>query len=156
MPFRRLRVMARVAAGVLVFCVTATAIAARSEDALHAAVRKANGEWAAAMKTGDAAVIAAPYTDSAVFVLADGRSLQGRAAVERMYREGFQKGGPATSTTITSRSLVRDGDLAYESGYADVGVVRDGKPVTRGGRYLTVWQRQADGAWKILRNIVLP
>lgn len=104
MPFRRLRVMARVAAGVLVFCVAATAVAARSEDALHAAVRKANGEWAAAMKTGDAAVIAAPYTDSAVFVLADGRSLQGRAAVERMYREGFQKGGTATSTTITSRA----------------------------------------------------
>jgi len=39
---------------------------------------------------------------------------------------------------------------------SDVGVVRDGKPVTRGGGYLTVWQLQTDGAWKILRNIVLP
>jgi uncharacterized protein (TIGR02246 family) len=145
-----------VAAGVLLFCVAATAVAVRSDDALHAAVRKANSEWAAAMKSGDAAVIAAPYTDNAVFVLVDGRSLQGRAAIEQMYREGFQKGGTASSTKIQSRSLVRDGDLAYESGYADVGVVRDGTPVTRGGRYLTVWQRQVDGAWKILRNIVLP
>ena len=73
-----------------------------------------------------------------------------------MYRDGFQKGGPARTTTIESKRLVRDGDLAYESGYAEVGVFRQGKPVTRGSRYLTVWQAQSNGAWKILRNIVLP
>ena len=62
----------------------------------------------------------------------------------------------ATATRITSRHLERDGNLAYESGDADVTVLRDGVPVTNGGRYLTVWQAQPDGAWKIIRNIVLP
>jgi len=144
------------ATGALLLCVAANAVAARPDSNLEKAVAKANAEWAAAMKTGDAAVIAAPYTDDSVFVLADGKSVQGRAAVEQMYRDGFQKGGPASTTKIESRSLVRDGDMAYESGYAEVGVVRQGKPVTRGSRYLTVWQAQPDGAWKILRNIVLP
>ena len=155
MPPARLR-SALIATGALLLLVGANAIAANPDGALEKAVAKANAEWAEAMKTGDAAVIAAPYTDDAVFVLTDGKSLQGRAAVEQMYRDGFQKGGPASTTKIESRSLVRDGDLAYESGYAEVGVFRQGKPVTRGSRYLTVWQAQSNGAWKILRNIVLP
>ena len=144
------------ATGALLLFVAANTVAARPDSDLEKAVAKANAEWAEAMKTGDAAVIAAPYTDDSVFVLADGKTLQGRAAVEQMYRDGFQKGGPASTTKIESKRLVRDGDMAYESGYAEVGVVRQGKPITRGSRYLTVWQAQPDGAWKILRNIVLP
>lgn len=132
------------------------AVAASPVDALDEAVRKANTEWADAMKTGDAKVIAAPYTDNAVFVLADGKTLQGHDAIETLYRDGFQRGGLATTTNIVSKSLVRDGDFAYESGYADVGVTRQGKTVSNRGRYLTVWQAQTDGQWKIVRNIVLP
>ncbi|HSR64252.1 MAG TPA: SgcJ/EcaC family oxidoreductase [Xanthomonadaceae bacterium] len=140
----------------LLLALSTGAMATPSDAALRADVRRANAEWAEAMKTGDAAVIAAPYTDDAVFVLADGSSVRGRAAIEAMYRDGFGKGGTAHTTAIASASLVRDGDLAYESGGADVGVLRDGKPVTRHGRYLTVWQRQGDGHWKIVRNLVLP
>lgn len=135
---------------------TAGAFAHGRDDALATAVRQANADWATAMKTGDAATIAAPYADDALFVLADGKTVQGRAAVEAMYRDGFAKGGRASATRIDSKHLVRDGDLAYETGDADVTVLRDGHPVTRGSRYLTVWQAQADGAWKITRNLVLP
>ena len=138
------------------FFVASHAVAAGPGDALDDAVRKANAEWADAMKTGDARVIAAPYTETAVFVLADGKCLQGREAIEALYRDGFQRGGLASSTHIVSKSLVRDGDLAYESGYAEVGVTRQGKAVSNRGRYLTVWQAQPDGQWKIVRNIVLP
>jgi len=140
----------------LLLSAAGTALAADADAALKGAVQKANADWAEAMKTGDAAVIAAPYTDDAVFVLTDGKTLQGRAAIEAMYRDGFRKGALASATRIDSKSLVRDGDFAYESGDADVSVVRQGKTITRGGRYLTVWQAQSDGAWKIVRNIVLP
>ena len=108
------------------------------------------------MKTGDAAVIAAPYTDGAVFVAIDGNCVQGRGEIEKMYRARFEHSGLASSTKIDSRKLVVDGDLAYESGYAEIGLVIEGKQSVKGGRYLTVWQRQADGEWKILRNVVLP
>jgi len=73
-----------------------------------------------------------------------------------MYRDRFARSGLARSTKITSKKLVVDGDLAYESGYGEIGLLKDGKLSTNGGRFLTVWQRQADGDWKILRNIVLP
>ena len=45
---------------------------------------------------------------------------------------------------------------SYESGYGETGRIKEGKVSTRGGRYLTVWRRAADGEWKIIRNIVLP
>lgn len=140
----------------LLLAATASAVATPPDAALRQAVARANAEWATAMKTGDAAVIAAPYTDDAVFVLVDGRCVRGRAAIEAMYRDGFAKAGPASTTRIASKRLDRDGDLAVESGDADVGVLRDGKPVVQHGRYLTVWQAQADGQWKIVRNLVLP
>ena len=156
MRLRQLGAAARVATGALLLCMAAVAVAAAPDDALHEAVGKANAEWAQAMKTGDAAVIAAPYTDAAVFVLPDGTCLHGRAEIEKLYRDGFQKGGPASSTKIESKQLVRDGDVAYESGFAEVGVMRDGKSVTRGGRYLTVWHLGTDRTWRIVRNVVLP
>ena len=123
---------------------------------LTTAIAKANSEWAAAMKTGDAATIAAPYTDDAVFVGVDGGCTKGKAAIEAMYRDRFARRGFATDTKIDSRHLVVDGDLAYESGWGEMTTVKDGKPATAGGAFLTVWKRQADGGWKILRNVVLP
>ena len=45
------------------------------------------------MKTGDAAIIAAPYADRGVFVAIDGTSIQGRDEVEKYTAERFQKAG---------------------------------------------------------------
>src|SRR5215212_10098712 len=62
-------------------------IAQRSGDAkLDRAIEKANSEFIAAMKTGNAAVIAAPYSESAVFIAIDGTCTQGRKEIEKLYR----------------------------------------------------------------------
>ena len=128
-----------------------------SEDPkLDRAIEKANSEFIAAMKSGDAATIAAPYTEDASFITIDGACIQGRTEIEKMYRDRFARSGLARSTKINSKKLVVDGDLAYESGYGEIGLLKDGKLSINGGRFLTVWQRQANGDWKILRNVVLP
>jgi uncharacterized protein (TIGR02246 family) len=122
---------------------------------LDQTIERANSEWAEAMKAGDSATIAAPYADDAVFVGFDGSCTRGRAEIEKMYDARFKRSGFAVSTKIESRNLTIDGDLAYESGYGEVGMKKDGKTVTNGGRFLTVWQQKA-GEWKITHNIVLP
>jgi len=129
---------------------------ASGDPALDRAIAAANSEWAEAMKTGDAAVIARPYLDDAVFVGADGSCVRGRAAIEALYVDRFRKNGRASATRIEPRRVLLDGDLAYESGYGEMTMAKDGKPATSGGRYLTVWKRGAGGGWKILRNVVLP
>jgi ketosteroid isomerase-like protein len=73
-----------------------------------------------------------------------------------MYGDRFARSGLAQSTKIDSKKLVVDNDLAYESGYGEIGLLKDGQLSVNGGRFLTVWQRQKDGDWKILRNVVLP
>jgi len=145
------------AAAILLTLVPAELLAHHSGDPkLDRAIEKANSEFIVAMKTGDAATIAAPYTDNASFITIDGACIQGRTEIEKMYRDRFARAGLARSTTINSKKLVVDGDLAYESGYGEIGLLRDGKVSIYRGRFLTVWQRQANGDWKILRNVVLP
>jgi len=131
--------------------------AQQSGDAkLKRAIEKANSEFIEAVKTGNASVIAAPYTENAVFVAFDGTCIRGRSEIEKMYRARFQRSGPAKSAKIDSKNLIVDGEFAYESGDGEIGSLIDGKLTINGGRFLTVWQRQPDGEWKITRNIVLP
>ena len=123
---------------------------------LDRAVEKANSEFIVAMKTGDAATIAAPYAENASFLTIDGACVQGRAEIEKLYRDRFARAGLAQSAKINSKKLVVDNDLAYESGDGEIGLLKDGKLSIYNGRFLTVWQRQTNGDWKILRNVVLP
>jgi len=151
------RAVLRVAAATQLLLAAADAVAVPSGDPkLDRAIRKANSDYVGAMKTGDAAAIAAPYTDDAVFVGIDGACTRGRAEIEKMYRARFERSGLAKSTRINSRRVVVDGNLAYESGSGEIGRLREGKLSTDSARFLTVWQRQGDGQWKILRNVVLP
>ena len=108
------------------------------------------------MAKADTASIAEPYTDDAVFVSTDGTVTKGRARIEQLYRDRFAKSGAALETRIESEELMIDGDLAYERGRGMIRLrVRDER-VPNWARFLTVWQRQPGGDWKILRNVVLP
>jgi len=140
--------------GLLVFSVDTKAAVQSGDAKLDSAIDKANSEWASAMKTGDAATIAAAYADNAVFIGFDGSCTKGRTEIEKMYRTRFER-GVAASTKIERRHITVDGDLAYDSGYAEIGMKKDSKISVNGGRYLTVWQKQS-GSWKIIYNVVLP
>ena len=154
---RNVRFAACIAVAVFLTLVPPHLLAHHSADPrLDRAIEKANSEFIVAMKTGDAATIAEPYTEDASFITINGTCIQGRTEIEKMYRARFASSGLAHSTKIESKKLVVDGDLAYESGYGEIGLLKDGKLSVNSGRFLTVWQRQANDDWKILRNVVLP
>jgi uncharacterized protein (TIGR02246 family) len=135
----------------------AHSFAAASGDArLDSAIQKANSEFLTATKTSDAATIAAPYTDNAAFVLPDGACIQSRAEIEKMYRTRFEQYGLPEVTKLDSKNVILDGDVAYESGNAEITNEgrQAGKKNTSLSRYLTIWRHIADGEWKVVRNIV--
>jgi uncharacterized protein (TIGR02246 family) len=134
----------------------ATPPPASGDARLDLAIAAANSEWGPAMQAGEIDPIVRAYLDDGAFVAVDGSSIRGKAAIADFYRERFRKNGFALGTKIAPRRVVVDGNLAYEWGYGEVTIKKDGKPVTNGGPYLTVWQKQVDGDWKILRNVVLP
>ena len=152
------------AAGALAFAGLTTVIAsevprvvpAGADPRLLAAVKKANSDFEIAMTKSDTATIAEPYTADAVFVSPDGTATKGRAAIEQLYRDRFAKSGPALETKIVSEELMLDGDFAYERGRGSITRRVREERVTDWARFLTVWQRQAEGGWKIFRNVVLP
>lgn len=112
-----------------------------------------NLAWVNGMKSGDAKAIAATYAADAVDCAAGGECVRGRPAIEAHFKARFVKLGHALEASATSSGSVQQGDFVYEWGRADVSF--PGSPKTS-HRYLTVWQRQATGEWKIFRNMPIP
>ena len=120
-------------------------------------IAKANKEWEAAIQTGDADALSRPYHEEGVFVGPDGNAVRGRAAIRAMYAGRAASKARIVAATIQSEGRVAAGpDEVYEWGSGWMFIqAADGTRAKRGGRYLTVWHRQADGTWVITRNLAL-
>ncbi len=121
------------------------------------AIEAGNATWEKAFRTLDAAAIASTFDAEGVNVGVDGTCTKGRPAIEDAMRAYLERSGPATSTRVVIGDVVLDGDLAYEWGHSEFRFAgKPGGPKARVGRYLAVWKRQADGGWKLFRNLGLP
>lgn len=123
-----------------------------SEEALRY-IHEGNQAWTSGMKRGDAAKIAATYAADALDCGATGTCLKGRAAIAQAMAARIAKMGRAASASVMSLGSVERGEFVYEWGSATA-VFADGKKLE--GPYLTVWEKQKDGSWKIFRNMALP
>ena len=126
-------------------------------SAIDAVARKnidaGNQAWVDGMKAGAAAPIAATYAENAVDCTADGECMRGRAAIEAYFQARIAKAGKAMAASAHTTGSVQQGDFVYEWGQSEVAFPNGQKTAHR---YLTVWQRQRDGGWKIFRNMPIP
>jgi uncharacterized protein (TIGR02246 family) len=117
----------------------------------------ANAAWLPGLQRRDARSIAAAYADSGLFVAGDGTVIRGRAAVARMYAARFPRlrhirAGAVVQDGLTVLGPTRIAEWGH--GWLELAPEHDGAPPGRsGGTYLTVWQREADGHWRIVRNL---
>lgn len=125
----------------------------RASDAALRYIHEGNQAWVNGMKSGDAAKIAMTYAADALDCGATGECVKGRAAIERAMQQRVAKIGRADSASVMSLGSVQRGNFVYEWGSATAGFA-NGKKIE--GSYLTVWQKQKDGSWKIFRNMALP
>lgn len=117
----------------------------------------ANAGWLPAMRKHDAVAIPSAYAVNGIFITPDGKSVEGKDAIQKMYEERFKTSG----SKILSGSIVKDGttyagDRIYEWGHAYFEAVAadpGSKPVKKGGAYLTVWEKGSDSHWYISRNL---
>jgi ketosteroid isomerase-like protein len=118
------------------------------------AIEAANAEWLPAMRAHDVDRIVKPYADGAVFVTPAGEAIRGRAAIARFYRARLGNGVRVGAGALHEDGIVAAGGLIYEWGRAHYRIARGrDKPIMASGRYLTVWQRDRSGAWRIIRNL---
>jgi len=117
----------------------------------------ANAAWLPGLQRRDAAAIAAAYADSGLFVASNGTVTRGRAAIARMYAERFPRMRPIRAGAVLQDGLVVLGPtriVEWGHGWIELAPERDGAPPEHsGGTYLTVWEREADGRWRIVRNL---
>lgn len=138
-----------------------TARAALDTAAILASARPdidaANAAWLPGLRNRDADAIVAAYADSGLFIAGDGTVTRGRAAIARMYAAGFPRLRPIRDGGVVQGGMVVLAPTRIaEWGHAwiEFAPAREGDaPLRRGGQYLTVWEREADGHWHITRNV---
>jgi uncharacterized protein (TIGR02246 family) len=106
-----------------------------------------------AFKRGDKAGLIANYADDAVLMMPNEEAWRGREGLDKGFsafldQMSFKDGAASTTDVMVN------GDLAVETGtFAWTFQTKGGPDVKDKGKYLTVWKRQVDGSWKIVRDI---
>ena len=120
-------------------------------DALIA-IARVSRDFSARYMRGDAAGMAAIYTDDAVIFPPGRAAIRGRPALEAYWR--LDEGERITDHRVTSESVVLRGDLAYDYGTYVVRGERGGKPFgPTHGKYVIVWREVAPGDWRMQLDI---
>ena len=124
--------------------------------AIRKAIETSNAAQTAAMVKGDIAGAIAPYTADAVVFNPGSPMVTGPAEIQKMF-EGMLAAVTIKEFTLTVSDVIvaGSGELAVEHGrYRWTIQPKGGKTMLDSGKYVVAWQKQADGGWKITRDIL--
>jgi uncharacterized protein (TIGR02246 family) len=135
-----------------------TAAPAGSESLadVRRAIDRGNAQWSEGWAKGDAAMVAAIFADDGVQLSGSGKIFKGPKEIRERQKAAMDGNDPGVKVTITTVNVWLDGDTAYETGKYKYEYKEKGKPGTDEGRYVTIWKRQKDGAWKLSMDMGVP
>lgn len=121
--------------------------------AVRQSIARGDSMWADAFKRGDAAGVAALYTDDAMVLMTSVPAMRGRAAIEAGNAK-MMPGMGVKDVKISVDDVEVHGDVAIETGKYEFTLQPPGAtaPTVDTGTYVAVWKRQADGSWKLYRD----
>ena len=120
---------------------------------IRTTIEAANQKAISAMLAGDLAGSVANYTDSAVVMMPGMPAMRGRMAYEAGFK-GMMGAMKITAGTFHTDDIIASGDLVVETGTFQMTTIPNGgKPMEEKGKYITVWKKQMDGSWKVVRDI---
>jgi uncharacterized protein (TIGR02246 family) len=121
---------------------------------LRDAIQAREKEWSAAFLAGNAAGVAALYTEDGAQVQASGDWYRGRDGITKAMQAQFDTIAVSAREDITEE-VIPAGDYAIEIGhYSYQGKSKVGaKPRSAAGRYMVLWRKDADGVWRLHRDI---
>jgi len=114
-----------------------------------ATIQKLNDAWTAAFNKGDAAAVAAMYTEDAYVLPPGADMIRGRAAIEAFWRQAVQQLGDAKLTTIEVLPL--GPQAAREIGAVSL-KSKSQPPQEIVGKYAVLW-RKVGGKWRLATDI---
>ena len=122
---------------------------AQEDDADIAAVKEVHNQYAAAVIAGDVDAWVSLWSDDGVRMAPDAPTFFGKEEIRASVEDGFDLF--SMQMTIDFAEVVVSGDWAFARGpYTHMLTPKaGGKTSSFVGKYLTIFQRQADGSWKI-------
>lgn len=144
------------AAGACVLVSTACAPAPAPVDtaALAAQLTQLDDAWSQAAGQRNADSVASFYATDAVAYPPNMPAAVGQAAARDVWAGGFADSTYTISWTTTTARVAASGDIGFTAGaYQESYRGADGNPVTKTGKYLCVWAKQADGGWKATNDM---
>jgi uncharacterized protein (TIGR02246 family) len=119
-------------------------------EADRTAIRQVDENYAKLVNAKDFKGVAALYAEDAIELPPNQAAVQGSAAIQASL-EGFP---PVSSFQVEILEIEGRGDLAYTRGtYSMTLTPAGGPPIQDRGKYVEILRKQADGSWKILRDI---
>ena len=101
---------------------------------------------------GNAAGVAAQYTDDAVLLPPETARIDGREGIQGFWQALIDAG--VRDVAVTTQEVDDFGDVANDVGtISATAPSEDGGRVQLAGKYLVVWKRGGDGTWRLHRDI---
>lgn len=113
----------------------------------RAGIEATNAQFMAALSAGDAAGLAALYTEDAQVMPPNSEIVSGRAAVQETFQGFIDAGLTAQLETV---NVEGHGDTAHEVGKVII-MGADGQTLDE-AKYIVIWKKVGD-AWKLHRDI---
>jgi uncharacterized protein (TIGR02246 family) len=134
-------------------CTTSTNQPAPSTEADQAQIDKLRDAFIVAFNAGDAEAIADLYAPDAVVMPQNQQAVTGHDAIVNVNKAMFDQYTPKISITSIETKIF--GDVAFDRGTYTIELTpkAEGNPISDEGKYLIIIQRQADGSWKVIRDI---
>lgn len=135
-----------------IFILSASGIYAQeSNQELKQKFQKMNNEFTKAILNENNDAILAMYVDDAISLPSYEPMIKGKSAMKKKMEMDENSGFKMTDFKLTTMEVFNSGDYAYEVGSYELSMEAEGAPEswTDNGKYLTVYEKQADGSWKV-------
>ncbi len=111
-------------------------------------------QWLNAEQAKDVDSVLSVFADDASSFPPNASIVTGKEAIRARVSQEYSRRDFAVTWQTTKVEVSRSGDLAYSHGtYEETVNDPEGNPVTDKGKWVTVYEKQPDGTWKVVIDI---
>jgi ketosteroid isomerase-like protein len=124
-------------------------VSAADTKGIEQNLRDLDDQWSTAAGMKDLEKTVSFYSEDAIVMPPNAPAATTKEAIRKVWQDLLASPGLVMRWKTTKVEVANSGDLACISGTYDM-TMNDpsGKPVNDHGKYVEVWEKQADGKWK--------